>query len=89
MSSHLALKLEYINKINTHILEVELKKSLFQFCLTITEPLFLLSISRKFRPCLSASSIKREIRHVHVVVEQKRAEKCTKKHGARAKFLFC
>ena len=30
-----------------------------------------------------------EIRHVHVVVVQKRAEKCTKNHGARAKLLFC
>ena len=43
----------------------------------------------KFVRCLFTSSIKREIRHVHVVVVQKRAEKCTKKHGARAKLLFC
>ena len=35
------------------------------------------------------SSIKREIRHFHVVVVQKRAEKFTKKHDARAKLLFC
>ena len=27
--------------------------------------------------------------HVHVVVVQKRAEKCTKKRHARAKLLFC
>ena len=33
--------------------------------------------------------VKREIRHVHVVVVQKRAEKCTKQRGARAKLLFC
>ena len=32
----------------------------------------------KFVRCLFTSSIKREIRHVHVVVVQKRAEKCTK-----------
>ena len=32
----------------------------------------------KFRRCLFTSSIKREIRRVHVVVVQKRAEKCTK-----------
>ena len=31
------------------------------------------------------TSVKREVRYVHVVVVQKRAEKCTKKHGARAK----
>ena len=43
----------------------------------------------KFRLCLFTSSVKREIRHVHVVVVLKRAEKCTKKHGARAKLLFC
>ena len=43
---------------------------------------------RKFRRCLFTSSVKREIRHFHVVVEQKRAEKCTKKHGARAKFCL-
>ena len=32
---------------------------------------------------------KTEIRHVYVVVVQKRAQKCTKKRGARAKLLFC
>jgi len=31
----------------------------------------------------------RNLRHVHVVVVQKRTEKCTKKHGVRAKLLFC
>ena len=30
-------------------------------------------------PCLFTSSIKREIRHVHVAVMQKRAKKCPKK----------
>ena len=35
------------------------------------------------------SSVKREIRHVHVVVVRERAEKCRKKHGARGKLLFC
>ena len=34
------------------------------------------------------SSLKREIRNVRVVVVQKRAEKCIKKHGVRAKLLF-
>ena len=34
------------------------------------------------------SSVKRKIRLVHVVVVQKRAEKCTKQHGARAKLFF-
>ena len=43
----------------------------------------------KFCRCLFTSSIKREIRHVYVVVVQKQAEKCTKKHGACAKLLFC
>ena len=43
MSSYLELKLGYINKTTTHIHKVELK-TLFQFCLTITEPRFLLSI---------------------------------------------
>ena len=43
----------------------------------------------KFRRCLFTSLVKREIRYVHVVVVQKRAEKCAKKHGARAKLLFC
>ena len=42
----------------------------------------------KFRRCLFTSSIKSEIRHVHVVVMQKRAEKCTKQCGARAKLLL-
>ena len=41
-----------------------------------------------FRRCLFTSSIKSEIRHVHVVVMQKRAEKCTKQCGARAKLLL-
>ena len=43
----------------------------------------------KFRRCLFTSSTKSEIRHFHVVVVQKRAKKCTKKRGARAKFLSC
>ena len=43
----------------------------------------------KFRRCLFTSSVKREIRHVHVVVVQKRAEKFTKNRDARAKLLFC
>ena len=34
------------------------------------------------------SSIKREIRHFHDVVIQKRAKKCIKKRDARAKLLF-
>ena len=35
-------------------------------------------------------STKREIRHFHVVVVQRRpAKKCTKKREARAKLLFC
>ena len=42
----------------------------------------------KFRRCLFTHSIKREIRHFHVVVVQKRAKKCTKKRDARAKLLF-
>ena len=33
----------------------------------------------KSRRCLFTSSVKREIRHVHVVVVQKQAEKCRKK----------
>ena len=37
---------------------------------------------------LFTSSIKREIRHFHVVVVQKRANKCTKNRGTRAKLLF-
>ena len=32
------------------------------------------------------SSTKREIRHFHVVVVQRRAKKCTKRRDARAKF---
>ena len=43
----------------------------------------------KFCRCLFTSSIKREIRHFHVVVVQKRAKKCTKERDARAKLLFC
>ena len=39
--------------------------------------------------CLFTSSIKCEIRHFHVVVVQKRAKKCTKNRGTRAKLLFC
>ena len=34
-------------------------------------------------------SVKREIRHFHVVVVQKREKKCTNKCDARAKLLFC
>ena len=43
----------------------------------------------KFRLCLFMFSIKREIRHFHVVVVQKREQKCIKKRDARAKLLFC
>ena len=43
----------------------------------------------KFRRCLFTFSIKREIRHLHVVVVLKRQRKCTKKCNARAKLLFC
>ena len=43
----------------------------------------------KFRRCLFTSSIKREIRHVHVVVVQKRERNVQKKCDARAKLLFC
>ena len=43
----------------------------------------------KFRRCLFTYSTKREIRHFHVVVVQKRAKKCTKERDARAKLLFC
>ena len=43
----------------------------------------------KVSRCLFTSSIKREIRHFHVVVVQKRAKKCTKNRGTRAKLLFC
>ena len=32
--------------------------------------------------------MKREIRHFHVVVVQKREQKCTKKRDARAKLCF-
>ena len=42
----------------------------------------------KFRRCLFTSSTKREIRHLHDVVMQKRAKKCTNKRDARAKLLF-
>ena len=45
-------------------------------------------IEIKFRRRLFTSSIKRKIRHFHVVVVQKRAKKCTKKRDARAKLLF-
>ena len=44
---------------------------------------------RKFRRCLFTSSVKREIRHFHVVVVQKPGREMYKKHGARAKLLFC
>ena len=43
----------------------------------------------KFPRCLFTYSIKREIRHFHVVVVQKRAKKCTEKRDALAKLLFC
>ena len=43
---------------------------------------------RKFRRRLFTYSIKREIRHFHVVVVQKRAKKCTKKRDTRANLLF-
>ena len=41
----------------------------------------------KFRRCLFTSSVKREIRHVHVVVVEKRAEKCTKKASGTSKVV--
>ena len=37
----------------------------------------------------AAYTLSIEIRHFHVVVVQKRAKKCIKKRGARAKLLFC
>ena len=40
MSSHLALKLGYINKINTHILEVELKSLYFNFVWVLQNRVF-------------------------------------------------
>ena len=40
-----------------------------------------------FRRCLFKYSIKREIRHFHVVVVQKRVKKCTNERDARAKLL--
>ena len=43
----------------------------------------------KFHRCLLTFPIKREIRHFHVVVVQKRVKKCTKKRDARVKLLFC
>ena len=43
----------------------------------------------KFPRCLFTYSIKREIRHFHVVVVQKRVKKCTEKRDALAKLLFC
>ena len=41
----------------------------------------------KFRRCLFTSLVKREIRYVHVVVVQKRAEKCTKKAWCTCKVV--
>ena len=41
-----------------------------------------------FRRCFFTYSIKRESRHFHVVVVQKRVRKCTNKRDARAKLLF-
>ena len=43
----------------------------------------------KFRRYLFTFSIKREIRHLHVVVVLKRPKKCTKICAARANLLFC
>ena len=43
----------------------------------------------KFRRWLFTSSIKREIRHFHVVSRAKTGKKCTKKCDAHAKLLFC
>ena len=43
----------------------------------------------EFRRHLFTYPIKREIRHFHVVVVQKRAKKCTKNRDARARLLFC
>ena len=34
-------------------------------------------------------SIKREIRHFHLVVVQKQVKKCTNERVARAELLFC
>ena len=41
-----------------------------------------------FRRCSFTYSIKREIRHFHVVVVQKRVKKCTNERDARAELLF-
>ena len=43
---------------------------------------------RKIRRCMSASSIKRQIRRFHVVVVQWTSKKCTKKRDARVELLF-
>ena len=42
-SSYLALKLGYIDKTHTHMHKSAAENSLFQFCLTITEPFSILS----------------------------------------------
>ena len=42
----------------------------------------------KFRRCLFTSSIKRQIRHFHVIVVQKQERNVQKKRDARAKLLF-
>ena len=42
----------------------------------------------KFHCCLFTYSIKCKIRHLHVVVVQKRAKKCTTKRDTCAKLLF-
>ena len=44
---------------------------------------------RKICRRLFTSSIKREIRHFHVVFFVEAAEKCTKKRDARESLLFC
>ena len=42
----------------------------------------------KFVVGMSSSSIKRQIRKLHVVVVQWRSKKCTKKRNARAELLI-
>ena len=40
-------------------------------------------------PIVITSSTKSEFWHFHVVIAQRRANKCTKKRDAHAKLLFC
>ena len=55
-----------------------------------SERLYQSSGKEKESRLVFTSSTKREIRHFHVVVVQRRAKKCTKRRDARAKFgLLC